>query len=69
MMATYQYKVIEVKDSLFRGKQSGQALQNVINAEASQGWKLVQIMSEDIKGRMGLGSTSGVLILFEWQTS
>lgn len=68
-MATYQYQVIEVKDSLFRGKQSGAALQDVINEQAAIGWKLVQIMSEDIKGRMGLGSTSGVLILFEWQTS
>ena len=68
-MATYQYQVLEVKDSLFRGKQSGEALQAVINAEATKGWKLVQIMSEDIKGRMGVGSTSGVLILFEWQTS
>lgn len=68
-MATYQYQVIEVRDSLFRGKQSGQALQDVINEQAKVGWKLVQIMSEDIKGRMGMGSTSGVLILFEWQLS
>jgi hypothetical protein len=67
-MATYQYQVLEVRDSLFRGKQSSSALQDVINTEAAKGWKLVQIMSEDIKGRMGIGSTSGVLILFEYQT-
>ena len=37
MMSTYQYQVIEVKDSLFRGKQSGQALQDVINEQAMIG--------------------------------
>lgn len=68
-MSTCQNQVIEVKDSLFRGKQSGQALQDVINDQATIGRRLLQIMSEDIKGRMGIGSTSGVVILFEWQTS
>lgn len=68
-MATYQYQVLELRDSMFRGKQSSQKLQELINEQAKQGWKLVQIMSEDIKGRLGIGSTSGVLILFEYQTS
>ena len=66
-MATYQYQVLEVRDSLFRGKQSGAALAAVINEQAAAGWKLFQILSDDIKGRMGIGSTSGVLLVFEYE--
>jgi hypothetical protein len=61
----YEYKVVEVRDSLFRGKQSSDALQSLLNEHARQGWKFSHMMSDDIKGRLGIGSTSGVLIVFE----
>lgn len=61
----YEYKVVEVRDSLFRGKQSSDALQDLLNEHARQGWKFSHMMSDDIKGRLGIGSTSGVLVVFE----
>lgn len=60
-----EYQVVEVKDSLFRGKQSAENLQNVLNEQARAGWKFRSMMSTDLKGRMGLGTTDGVLITFE----
>lgn len=60
-----EYRVIEIKDSLFRGKQSSAALENVLNQQAQQGWKFKSMMASDIKGRLGIGSTDGVLITFE----
>lgn len=61
----YEYQVVEVKDSLFRGKQSSAALQELLNAQAQYGWKFSHMMADEIKGRMGMGSTSGMLIVFE----
>lgn len=61
----FEYQVVEVKDSLFRGKQSSEQLQALLNQQAQYGWQFKHMMSEDIKGRMGVGSTSGVLMVFE----
>lgn len=44
-----EYRVIEIKDSLFRGKQSSAALENVLNQQAQQGWKFKSMMASDIK--------------------
>ena len=61
----YEYQVIEVKDSLFRGKQSSVALQALIMEQANYGWRFVQAMADEIKGRLGVGSTGGMLLTFE----
>lgn len=61
----YEYQVLEVKDSLFRGKQSSDALQNIINEQAQYGWRFRQAMADEIKGRLGIGSTAGMLLTFE----
>ncbi|WP_375003722.1 DUF4177 domain-containing protein [Aeromicrobium sp. CTD01-1L150] len=63
--ANYEYKVVEVRDSFFRGKQSSSVLEGLLNQHASQGWMFKHMMSDDIKGRLGLGSTSGVMMVFE----
>lgn len=64
-MTRYEYQVLEVKDSLFRGKQSSADLSALLNKHASQGWRFQHMMADDIKGRMGMGSTSGMLLVFE----
>lgn len=61
----YEYQVLEVKDSLFRGKQSSDALQNIINEQAQYGWRFRQAMADEINGRLGIGSTAGMLLTFE----
>lgn len=61
----YEYQVIEVKDSLFRGKQSSEALQALIMEQANYGWRFRQAIADEIKGRLGVGSTGGMLLTFE----
>ena len=60
-----EYLVVEVKDSLFRGKQSAETLQGILNQHAQYGWKYKSMTTTDLKGRMGVGSTDGILITFE----
>jgi hypothetical protein len=60
-----EYLVLEVKDSLFRGKQSAETLQGILNQQAQSGWKYKSMMTTDLKGRMGVGSTDGMLLTFE----
>ena len=61
----YEYRVIEVKDSMFRGKQSAESLQAMLNDMARYGWQFKHMITEDIKGRMGVGSTGGIIAVFE----
>lgn len=61
----YEYNVLEVRDSFFRGKQSSAQLQQILNQQAASGWQFKHMMSDDIKGRLGIGSTSGVMMVFE----
>lgn len=61
----YEYRVIEVKDSMFRGKQSAESLQAMLNDMARYGWSFKHMITEDIKGRMGIGSTGGIIAVFE----
>lgn len=40
-------------------------LQNMLNSYAQQGWQLKAITSVEVKGRIGPGGTSGVLVTME----
>jgi hypothetical protein len=40
-----EYKVITEKDSLFRGKFDGPAIETTLNEHAAQGWRLVNAVS------------------------
>ena len=64
---TYEYKVVEVRENLWGGKMSGKRLEEILNEYAAQGWRRVDMTPGDVKGRVGPGSTEGVLITFERQ--
>jgi hypothetical protein len=64
-MLRYQYKVLQMRESMFGGKFSPDKLENVLNDEARHGWRLKAITSTDVKGRIGPGGVEGLLITFE----
>ena len=55
MPERYEYKVLEVRESMVGGKMSGGKLEKLLNEYASQGWQLKAITSADVKGRVGPG--------------
>jgi hypothetical protein len=63
----YTYKVVEVREKMIGGKMSGSKLEELLNEHGAQGWQLKSITSADIKGRIGPGSTEGLLVTFEKQ--
>jgi hypothetical protein len=42
MAARYEYKVVQLRESLMGGKMSGDKLQKVLNEHAGQGWQLTK---------------------------
>lgn len=64
-MGRYEYKVLEVREGLIGGAISGDKLEKLLNEHAGEGWQLKSILAADVKGRVGPGSTEGVLITLE----
>jgi hypothetical protein len=60
-----QYKVVELREGMIGGKMSGEKLEKVLNDHGSKGWALKAITSVDVKGRVGPGGVSGLLVTFE----
>lgn len=65
MAARYEYKVVQLRESLMGGKMSGDKLQKALNEQAREGWQLKAITAVEVKGRVGPGGVEGVLVTFE----
>lgn len=63
--ARYEYKVVQMRESLMGGKMSGDKLQEALNEHAREGWQLKAITAVEVKGRVGPGGVEGVLVTFE----
>lgn len=61
----YTYKVVELRERMLGGKMSGDKLQDVLNEQAAQGWRLKAVTSTEVKGRVGPGGVEGLLVTFE----
>jgi hypothetical protein len=61
----YEYKVIQVRESMIGNKMSSDKLEKLLNEHAAQGWQLKAITAADVKGRVGPGATEGLLVTFE----
>lgn len=68
MTERFEYKVVELREKLLGGKMSGAKLEEVLNEHAGQGWQLRAITNADVKGRLGPGGVSGMLVTFERRT-
>jgi hypothetical protein len=60
-----EYRVLELRENRIGGALSGEKLEEILNDEARQGWRLKSITHADVKGRLGPGSVEGLLLTFE----
>ena len=65
MAQSFEYKVIELRESMVGGKMSGDKLEKTLNEHGRQGWQLKAVTAVEIKGRLGPGGVEGVLVTFE----
>ena len=65
MAARYEYKVVQVREGLIGGKISTGKLEDVLNEHARQGWQVKAITAADVKGRLGPGSSEGLIVTLE----
>ena len=64
-MRRYEYRVLQLRESLLGGKLSADKLERLLNDEAAQGWQLRSITSTDVKGRIGPGGVEGLLVTLD----
>lgn len=64
-MQRFEYRVVQLRESLIGGKFSPDKLEEILNDEARKGWMVKHITSTDVKGRVGPGGVEGLLITFE----
>jgi len=64
-MQRYEYRVLQIRESMIGGKLSPDKLERTLNDEARDGWQLRAITSTEVKGRVGPGGVEGLLITFE----
>lgn len=67
-MGRYEYRVLQLRESLVGGKLSADKLERLLNDEAQQGWQLKAITSTEVKGRIGPGGVDGLLVTLERPT-
>ena len=65
----FEYKVVQVREGLIGGKLSADKLERLLNEHARQGWQVKALTTADVKGRIGPGSTEGLLVTFERPTA
>jgi hypothetical protein len=63
--AGVQYRVEQMRETLVGDKLNTDALQRMLNARAAEGWVFKQAVEASVKGRVGPGGTSGLLLIFE----
>lgn len=61
----FEYKVVELRESLIGDKLSGGKLEKILNEHAREGWYLRTITSGEVKGRVGPGAVEGLVIVLE----
>lgn len=67
-MQRYEYRVVQLRESMIGGKLSADKLEKVLNEEARSGWQVKAITAADVKGRIGPGGVDGLLVTFERPT-
>lgn len=65
MQQRYEYLVMTIREGLIGGSLKPGKVQDALNKQAREGWQLKSLTSADVKGRLGPGSTDGLLATFE----
>ena len=66
---SYEYKVINFRESLIGDAIDSDKLEKTLNKQAADGWQLKAITAADVKGRIGPGAVEGLLLTFERPTA
>jgi Domain of unknown function (DUF4177) len=61
----YEYKVETVRSSVVGDKMDSDAIEDLLNELAGDGWQLKSLTATQVKGRIGPGGTEGLLAVFE----
>lgn len=61
----FEYRVEQVRQTLVGDKINTGELERLLNGFAQQGWAVKSITPAEVKGRVGPGGTSGLLVVFE----
>jgi hypothetical protein len=65
MSTRYEYKVVQVREGLIGDNIDSGKLEDVLNEHAREGWQVRAITAADVKGRVGPGSSEGLLVTLE----
>jgi hypothetical protein len=60
-----QYRVDTIREKLIGDHVGADRLEELLNQRANEGWVLRHILEADVKGRVGPGGVSGLLVVFE----
>ncbi len=65
MQQRYEYLVISLRAGLVGDAVDHDEVEKALNDKAKDGWQLKTLTAAEVKGRVGPGSTSGLLATFE----
>ena len=65
MPQRYEYLVVTIRSGLVGDAVDDDKVQDALNDKAKDGWQLKALTAADVKGRIGPGSTAGLLATFE----
>lgn len=60
-----EYKVASVRQTLIGDKVNTDDLERMLNGYAAQGWMVKSITPAEVKGRVGPGGVTGLVVVFE----
>ena len=60
-----RYKVETIRSKLVGDKMDGEQVERLLNERAAEGWHLKSIVETEVKGRVGPGGTTGMMLVFE----
>lgn len=61
----YAFKVLELRETVFTGKNSGAELERILNEWGAVGWEVKSIVKGSVSGRLGPGGVGGMLVTLQ----
>lgn len=60
-----EYRVVSLRQTLIGDRINTDEMERTLNGFAQQGWMVKSITPAEVKGRVGPGGTSGLVVVFE----
>ena len=65
MQKRFEYLVITIREGMVGGAVDPDKVEDALNDKAKDGWQLKSLTAADVKGRLGPGSSEGLLVTLE----